>query len=73
VQHGGLVSSALSKGGSVYEARGLQGGLPPLVGVRPTTRMRATWYKSGKLSAFPLLSVVARRTLPATDKEGGKP
>ena len=32
--------------------------------------MRATWYKSGKLSAFPLLSVVARRTLPATDKEG---
>jgi hypothetical protein len=73
VQHsGGLVSSAPSKGGSVYEARGLFGDLPPLGGVCPTTRMRATSYKSGKLSAigFRHLSVEQRRTLPATEKEG---
>ena len=72
MQHGGAGESRPSKGGSVYEARGLRGGLPPLVGVRPTTRMRATSYKSGKLSTigFRFLSVDQRRTLPATDKEG---
>jgi hypothetical protein len=51
--------------------RDLLGDLPPLVGVRPTTRMRATSYKSGQLSTigFRFLSVDQRRTLPATDKE----
>jgi hypothetical protein len=72
VQHGGAGEFRPSKGGSVYEARGLRRDLLPLVGVRPTTRMRVTSYESGKPSTigFRFLSVEQRRTLPATDDEG---
>jgi hypothetical protein len=55
-----------------FMKRGVSGGVPPLVGVRPTARTGATSYKSGQLSAigFRHLSVEQRRTLPATDNEG---
>jgi hypothetical protein len=35
-----------------FMMRGFPSGLPPLVEVRPTTRMGATSYKSAQLSAI---------------------